>query len=247
MDMKDLFSKHSTEYAAFRPTYPPALYNFIFSHLKKFDLAWDCATGNGQAASDLAQRFKKIVATDLSETQIQKAAQNDKIHYSVCKAEKTPFEDSSFDLITVAQAIHWLNFDLFYSEAKRVGKPNSMLAIWGYSLLSVNPPIDKLIDDFYINIVGSYWDKERKFIDERYQTIPFTFEEIPSPKFEMMIEWTIDELKGYLNTWSAVQKFIQSNQFNPVDALIDSIKLNWRGKKQMVRFPLFLRLGIIEK
>jgi ubiquinone/menaquinone biosynthesis C-methylase UbiE len=247
MKSKDLFSQHSKEYAAYRPAYPSEIYDFIFSHLKSFESAWDCATGNGQAANDLASRFKKVFATDLSEKQIQQAIPKGNIEYSMCKAEQTPFADNSFDLITVAQAIHWLNFDLFYNEVKRVSKPNSLFAVWGYGLLSVNLPIDKLINDFYVNVVSSYWNKERKFIDEKYQTIPFPFEEIPSPKFEMMVEWTIDELKGYLNTWSAVQKFIESNQFNPVDALIDSIKPYWENEKKVVRFPLFLRLGIIKK
>jgi SAM-dependent methyltransferase len=247
MKSKDLFSQHSKEYATFRPTYPNELYDFILSHVKNFDAAWDCATGNGQAANDLAKRFQKVVATDLSKKQIQKATPNDKIQYSVCKAEQTPFADNSFDLITVAQAIHWFDFDLFYKEVKRVGKPDSLFAVWGYSLLSVSPFIDRLINDFYVNVVGSYWDKERKFIDEHYQTIPFPFEEIPSPKFEINVTWTIEELIGYINTWSAVQKFIQSNGFNPVDDWINSIRPNWKNEKQTIKFPLFLRLGIILK
>jgi SAM-dependent methyltransferase len=245
--MKDLFSQHSKEYAAFRPSYPPALYNFIFSQTKNFDSAWDCATGNGQAANDLALRFKKVFATDLSEKQIQNAKPKINIEYSICKAEHTPFADNSFDLITVAQAIHWLNFDLFYKEVRRVAKPNSLLAIWGYSLLSINPVIDPLINQFYVDVIGSYWDKERKFIDEKYQTIPFPFEEIKSPEFEMSFEWTLDELAGYITTWSAVQKFIRQNHSNPVDELIKSIQPHWGSERKLVRFPLFLRLGVIGK
>jgi ubiquinone/menaquinone biosynthesis C-methylase UbiE len=245
--MKDLFSQHSKEYAAFRPTYSKTLYDFIFRHVKNFDTAWDCATGNGQATNDLALRFKKVLATDLSEKQIQNAVQKSNIEYSVCKAEHTPFADNSFDLITVAQAIHWLNFDLFYKEVKRVAKPNSLLAVWGYSLLSINPVIDPLINQFYSDVIGSYWDKERKFIDEKYQTILFPFEEIKSPSFEMHFEWTLAELAGYINTWSAVQKFIQLNQSNPVNELINSIQPHWKSERKLVTFPLFSRLGVIRK
>jgi ubiquinone/menaquinone biosynthesis C-methylase UbiE len=247
MTTKDLFSEDSKNYATFRPTYPVDLFEFIYSHCKSYEVAWDCATGNGQAAKELAARFKQVQATDISAKQIENATKRNNIFYSVGQAEKTLFADNSFDLITVAQAIHWLNFDLFYSEVRRVAKPNSLLAVWGYGLLSINPSIDRIINEFYVNVIGSYWDKERKFIDEKYQTIPFPFGEMPSPKFEMTSHWTLAELAGYINTWSAVQKFINANQFNPVDKLIEAIRPYWKKEKQTVRFPLFVRMGIIRK
>jgi Methyltransferase domain len=244
---KDLFSNDSKQYAAFRPTYPKELFDFIFNHVTNFDVAWDCATGNGQAAKELASRFKKVCATDISEKQLENAAQRDTIIYSVSRAEKTSFLPNSFDLITVAQAVHWFDFDLFYQEAERVAKPNAAIAIWGYGLLSIDPIVDKKISEFYKNVIGPYWDKERRFIDEKYQTIPFPFEEVKSPTFTFSFEWTIDELQGYLGTWSAVQKFITANQFNPVEKLIEDIRTKWKKEKRIVNFPLFLKLGIIRK
>ncbi|MFM9836935.1 MAG: class I SAM-dependent methyltransferase [Cyclobacteriaceae bacterium] len=242
---KNLFSQHSKEYAAFRPTYPKELYDFILRHVKNFDVAWDCATGNGQAAKELALRFKQVQATDISAKQIENATKRNNIFYSVGQAEKALFADNSFDLITVAQAIHWINFDLFYPEVVRVAKPNAVLAVWGYSLLSIDPIIDEVLTDFYVHVLGPYWDKERRFIDEKYQTIPFPFAEIKSPSFEMNFEWTLAELAGYINTWSAVQKFIQLNQSNPVDELINSIQPHWESERKLVTFPLFMRLGKI--
>jgi SAM-dependent methyltransferase len=247
MTTKDLFSRHAKSYATFRPTYPVVLFEFIYTHCKSYEVAWDCATGNGQAARELAGRFKQVQATDISAKQIENSAKHSNIFYSVCQAEKTLFADNSFDLITVAQAIHWINFDLFYPEVVRVAKPNAVLAVWGYSLLSIDPIIDEVLTDFYVRVVGPYWDKERRFIDEKYQTIPFPFEEIKSPTFTFSFEWTIDELQGYLGTWSAVQKFITANQFNPVEKLIEDIRTSWKKEKRIVNFPLFLRLGIIRK
>jgi Methyltransferase domain len=244
---KDLFSHHSKEYAAFRPTYPKALYDFIFSHVKKFDVAWDCATGNGQAARELAAHFKIVYATDISVKQIENADRQGNIIYSVGQAEKTSFADNSFDLITVAQAIHWIDFDLFYPEVNRVAKPNAVLAGWGYGLLSIDPIIDEVLTDFYVKVVGPYWDRERKLIDEKYETIPFPFEEVKSSAFTFSFGWTLDELQGYLGTWSAVQKFLKANRFNPVDKFIEDIRPYWKKEKQAVRFPLFLRLGIVRK
>ncbi len=247
MSTKDLFSRNAKSYATFRPTYPMDLFELIYSHCESNEVVWDCATGNGQAAKELALRFGRVQATDISTKQIENATKLDNISYSISQAESTSFADSSFDLITVAQAIHWFDFGLFYPEVVRVAKPNAVLAVWGYSLLHVDPIIDGKLLDFYIKVVGPYWDKERRFVDEKYQTIPFPFQEIKSPEFTFSLEWTIDELQGYLGTWSAVQKFIDANQFNPVDELIETIRPNWKQGKRTVRFPLFLRLGIIRK
>jgi SAM-dependent methyltransferase len=240
--MIDLFSKHSEQYAQFRPTYPVALYQFIFSQINSFDAAWDCGTGNGQAARVLAGEFKKVFATDISAKQIEHAVKSDNIFYSIA-GEETTFQDNCIDLITVAQAIHWFDLNKFYREVNRVARPNSVIAIWGYSLLSINPVIDARLINFYKNVVGPYWNKERKLIDDEYKSIPFPFEEIKTPAFEFSFKWTKDQLEGYLTTWSAVQKYIQANQVNPVTKFMDEIGLFCASDLLTVTFPLFVRLG----
>ncbi len=239
---KDLFSSHASQYATFRPTYPKELYDFLFSQVKSFESAWDAGTGNGQVARDLSKKFAKVFATDISDKQIENATRAENIFYSVA-GETTSFSDKSFDLICVAQAIHWFDREKFYNEVKRVARPNALLAIWGYGLLSIDFEIDKHIKDFYVNIVGPYWDKERRLIDEQYQTITFPFQEIKTPPFEFSFQWTLPELQGYLTTWSAVQKFIKANNFNPVDGLIEKIRSQWSSETKQIRFPLFTRIG----
>ena len=243
--MKDRFSEHSKLYLSFRPTYPNELYEFIYRHVNDFNCVWDCATSNGQAAVALCKKFSHVYATDISENQLTNATIEPNIYYSISSAEKTTFASHSFDLITVAQAAHWFNVALFFNEVKRVAKRDATLAIWGYGLLKVNPAIDEHIHHFYTQVVGSYWDKERKLIDDHYRNLPFPFEEIPSPEFEFSFEWTIAELQGYLTTWSAVQKFVHKNNHNPVEDLIQSIKPLWVSEKMKITFPLFLRLGKI--
>ncbi|GHN00672.1 methyltransferase [Cytophagales bacterium WSM2-2] len=240
---KDLFSGHANLYATFRPTYPKELYEFIFSQLKNFDAAWDAGTGNGQVAKDLAARFSKVLATDISRKQIDNAYGAENISYSIA-GETTSFADKTFDLICVAQAAHWFDREKFYTEVKRVAKPGALLAIWGYGLLTVDPDLDLHIKDFYTKVVGPYWDKERKLIDEEYKTITFPFQEIQTPAFSIRYDWSIDELKGYLTTWSSVQKFIKEKNFNPVENLIEKIGPAWSALRQ-VRFRLFMRVGFV--
>lgn len=126
---KDLFSTNSQQNQSFRPTYPAELFEFIYRHTNNFDTAWDCATGNGQAAIVLANKFRKVYATDISQSQLAHATQANNVEYSAVAAEDTNFADGTFDLITVVQAAHWFNHDLFYHEAKRVAKKGATLAL----------------------------------------------------------------------------------------------------------------------
>jgi cyclopropane fatty-acyl-phospholipid synthase-like methyltransferase len=244
--MKDIFSKRSAEYVRYRPAYPQQLYDFIFQHIAQNNTAWDCATGTGQAAFELSKRFKKVFATDISQQQLAYALKADNIFYSLQLAEKTNFPDHSFDLITVAQAIHWLQFDDFYKEVKRVAKPDAIIAVWGYSLLKASDEIDKILNNFYTEILGSYWDEERKYVDDHYATIPFPFNEIESPSFQLTVYWDKKELEGYLFTWSALQKYLQANQSSPLPQLMREIEKHWGTQEKIkIIFPLFLRLGRI--
>ncbi len=247
---KDLFSTQATDYAKYRPGYPAALIDYILGFVERKETAWDCATGNGQAALLLAPSFKQIMATDLSEKQLLQAAPAANISYSISKAEQTSFPGNSFNLITIAQAYHWFNFSDFEREVRRVAKPGAIIAAWGYNIpASEDTQINRLIQHFYTVVAGPYWDAERKWIDDSYQTIPFPFDALPSQTFAIRVEWTAADLAGYFNTWSSVQHFIKANGYNPVNEIAEQLEAAWPEEKRLMHlaFPVFLRIGRIEK
>jgi SAM-dependent methyltransferase len=244
--MKDNFSAGSDKYAKYRPTYPAEFFEYLKSIVPVRKNAWDCGTGNGQVAYALAGIFDRVFATDISQAQIDNARQALNISYSVQPAEKTNFEDRQFDLIVVAQAIHWFDFEKFYAEVFRTAKENAVICVVGYGRIEITDQIDNIITAFYNNVIGPYWDKERKYIDEGYKTIPFPFKEIQAPNFVLRLNWTFDHLIGYLNTWSAVKHFIKGNGYNPVDKLQSELGPYWDQNQVMeVRFSLLLRVGQI--
>jgi SAM-dependent methyltransferase len=242
---KDLFSSHSAAYRQFRPQYPPELYSFVLSHAAGRERAWDCGTGNGQVASVLAAHFTDVQATDISENQLQQAPPLPNVSYRLSRAEQTPFPDQFFDLITVAQALHWFDFRAFFHEVKRLGRPGALLALWGYGLLRINPEVDALIDYFYAYTLGPCWEPERRHIDSAYGSIPIPFEEIGGiPPFAIRQRWTLPQLEGYLATWSAVKKYQKEKGHNPLPALLHQIMPLWeKDELKEVCFPLFLRLA----
>jgi ubiquinone/menaquinone biosynthesis C-methylase UbiE len=248
---KDNFSIQSKGYSRFRPTYPMALYDELLSHVGRFGSCWDCATGNGQMAHVLADRFERVEATDISQQQLDKAEAHARVHYSLSRAEHTAFEADSFDLITVGQAIHWFDFDAFHAEVTRVSKNGGLLAVVGYGLMFVNEAFDKQLMQFYDGTIGSYWDPERKHIDSHYESIPFPFEAIElKQKHSIDVTWTLAQLEGYLNTWSSVNRFIEQNGHNPVTPFIQELRDAgiWNdGQELEVHFPLFVKLGRVSK
>ncbi|RMF62495.1 MAG: class I SAM-dependent methyltransferase [Calditrichaeota bacterium] len=244
MKFKDHFSGHADQYARFRPTYPKSLFAFLAEISPGTRRAWDCATGNGQAAQALAELFEDVVATDASKEQLANAAPHRGLHYVVAQAEQTPLQDHTVDLVTVAQAAHWFHFDAFYREVRRVLTPGGILGLWGYDLLHITPEIDRLVRELYEQ-VDAFWPPERKWPEEHYTTLPFPFQELDHPAFEMESQWTLGQLLGYLNTWSATQRFIAADGVNPVDPMVPRLEAAW-GEPERVRmasWPLFLRIG----
>jgi SAM-dependent methyltransferase len=241
---KDLFSGHASMYEKYRPTYPQDLYAFLLTHLNTFDVAWDCATGNGQVAYEIARFFKKVYATDISEKQLSHAQEKDNIIYSIGAAESFSVPNTKFDLITVGQAYHWFDFDAFNNHIYSVLNPNGIIAIWGYRLLTIHDEVDELIFDFYSNTLNGYWEPERNYVDDSYRNLPFPYNELKCPEFFIHKIWNIDLLKGYLETWSAVRKFIAQNQFNPVVDLVKKIeKTKLLNDPFAITIPVFVRVG----
>ncbi|MEO5570816.1 MAG: class I SAM-dependent methyltransferase [Bacteroidia bacterium] len=243
--MKDHFSKVAELYSQFRPSYPKEVFNFLITLVTETKTAWDAGTGNGQFASELANYFENVFATDMSQNQIRNAIIKKNIFYKVESAEQTSFPDNKFDLITVAQAIHWFDFSKFYNEVSRILKHDGIVAVIGYGLCKIEEPVDKILDHLYSTVLDGYWDKERRYIDEHYQTIPFPFDELKSPAFNSEYHWGLDQLLGFLNSWSAVQHYKDRNQNeNPIDKITGDLKNCWNeNEKKKISFPVFLRVG----
>lgn len=244
--MKDNFSLQASAYSKHRPSYPTALFGYLAASVTNKKLAWDCGTGNGQSANELSKYFEQVFATDISSKQIEHARKQNNITYAVEPAENTSLAAGTVDLVTISQALHWFDFDKFYTEVKRVAAPGAMIAAWTYSLLQIDEPTDQLIHDYHFITLDKYWDEERKYVDDGYDSIPFPFKQKETPSFQIEVNWSLEELEGYFNTWSALQKFITANNYNPVPALMEKIKVNWpEAEIKKIIFPIHLKLAQI--
>jgi SAM-dependent methyltransferase len=242
----DHFSSIAARYADFRPHYPSSLFDHLASLVTTDTTVWDCAAGSGQATIGLLPHFARVVATDASASLLASAPADPRIEYRVARAEASGLESGSADLITVAQAAHWLDLPAFYREVDRVLAPGGMLALWTYGVYHLDDAaVDRILQHFYREIVGPYWPPERRLVEDGYRTIPFPFDEITPPEFAMTADWLLPDLLGYLRTWSATTRCREATGRDPVQALAAELEVPWgpADVPHRVTWPLGLRIG----
>jgi SAM-dependent methyltransferase len=244
MSFKDHFSRQSAAYRRYRPGYPPALFDYVAARAPDRHLAVDCATGNGQAAVGLARHFESVLAVDGSTSQLANARPRTGVHYAVAVAERLPVRERSVALVAAAQAAHWFDFDRFHAECRRVLVPGGVLAVWTYEKFRVDGAVDAVIDRFYTDVVGRYWPPERRYVEQGYRTLPFPWREEAVPDFGLETGWGLEEVMGYLATWSAVQHYKDQLGRDPLPELRAQLVALWpAAETRRLRWPVHLRVG----
>lgn len=238
------FGAVAAGYARHRPTYPEALFDWLAAVAPARRQAWDCATGNGQAALPLAERFDRVVATDLSAGQLAAATPHARVAYRQAPAEASGLPDESCDLVTVAQALHWLDLDAFGREATRVLVPGGVVAAWSYGMLACAPAVDAAVGVLYEDVVGAYWHPGRRHVETGYRDLALPGAPLAPPPFAIERAWTLAELVGYLGTWSAVARWRQAHDdADPVALVMDRLAAAWGApdEARVVRWPLVVK------
>ena len=244
--MSNLFGPQAERYAVHRPAYPLALFHYLAVTSRQTQLAWDCATGNGQAAIGLATRFARVIASDASREMIAHAPPHPRVTYREARYD-SGIASGTCDLVTVAQALHWLDLDPFLAEVRRVLTPRGVFAAWCYALCRVAPAIDEVVDVFYRVTLGPYWPVQRRHVDDGYRSIALPLDELVAPPIVMAHEWSLMQLASYLRTWSAVGQLRAARGDEPLLAFEDALRGEWGnpGLRRLVTFPLSFRVGYL--
>jgi SAM-dependent methyltransferase len=239
------FSSASQQYAQSRPRYPPELFGHLASLVHRHRLAWDCATGSGQAAVSLVGHFEQVVATDLSAEQLRHATPHPRIEYRVAPAERCGLDDASSDLITVASAVHWFDLPAFFTEVRRVLRPGGVLAVWSYHVGHVEPPFDRVFGRLYHDLLSPYFASGARWVDERYETLTLPGEPLPSPPLRVTAEWNLEQMRAFVGTWSGTRRYLREHGKDPLDTVARELEelCGSADAVHAVRWPLYLRVS----
>ena len=242
MSFKDLFSLQAADYARFRPVYPPELYGWLAAQAPARGLAVDVGTGNGQAAVALAAHFDRVIGVEPSDGQLARATPAARVEYRHAAAEATGVDAAAADLVTVAQAFHWFKQDAFFAEVRRVVRPGGCLALWCYGLAFITPDIDAAVHHYYEELLGPYWEPERKLVEQGYRNVDVPFDELAVPAFAMQLSWSLDHLLGYLGTWSPRKRFLAERGQDALEIALPGLRAAWGDAgERPVDWPLSVR------
>jgi SAM-dependent methyltransferase len=244
---KDHFSRVSSGYATYRPGYPSELVDFLAAVAPRRDTAWDSGCGSGQLSVLLADHFERVMATDASAEQIEQAQPHPSVQYRCAPAEASGLPASIADLAVAAQAAHWFDLPAYYAEVRRVSRPRAVIALVSYGNPMLEGPVDRLIQSFYSGPLAPYWPPERRFVEEGYRSLPFPFDEIEAPSFQMEVRWTLAQLAGYVETWSALRAMEKATGRGEIEKFYRNLAAAWgeETKPREVTWPLSLRVGRI--
>jgi SAM-dependent methyltransferase len=168
------------------------------------------------------------------------------VEYRVAAAERSGLETGSVDLVTVAQALHWFDLPAFYTEARRVLVPRGVIAAWTYRGAGLDDPrLTGAVERFMLDTLGPHWPSARWFVNTGYVTVPFPFEAIDAPSFVMSALWTLDDLLGYVATWSAVSRYREAHGRDPMPLIETDLAPAWgpRDRRRRVTWPVSMRVG----
>jgi SAM-dependent methyltransferase len=241
---KDLFSTVASGYARFRPTSPPALFDWLAAVAPARYLAVDVGTGNGQAAAELGQRFARVLAVEPSAQQLANATPHPRVTYLRAPAEATGVDVASADLIAASQAFHWFDHPRFFAEVRRIARPGAVLAVWCYGLDEVTPEVDAAVMELYEGHLDAYWEPERRLVEQLYRDVAFPsdFVELAAPPFEIRVSWRVEQLVGYLETWSALATYRRVRGEDPMPVIVPKIERAWgAADEREVRWPMGMR------
>jgi len=245
-EFPDHFSGHADAYARYRPDYPGALYDWLAGECRLRNVAWDVACGSGQASAGLVRRFRVVVANDASVAQLSAMPRLRGVHPVAALAERAPIRAHRVDLVTCAQAAHWLNMDAFAAEVRRIARPGALVALWSYGLAEVTPELDHPVRHFHSVTLEPYWPPQRSHVEARYRDLPFPFAEVRAPDFAMEKRWTLSGYCRYLATWSAYRRCLASGAADPLPALRSRLAGPWGDGARTVRWPLHMRVGVVK-
>lgn len=248
--VQDHYSESASDYSRHRPSYAPTVFTDLAGLLANRDCAWDVGTGNGQAAGQLVDHFRFVVATDISDSQIQYAIPHPRIRYQIERAERCSLPDASVDFASAAAVAHWLELGEFYRQVSRVVRAGGLVALYSYGVMPNDPPLQKAIGRLVYEILrpAESWPTAIDHILTGYRNLEFPFEELDIVLAPACSVGNFDNLVRLMGTWSIVSAYRTTVGEDPIALVMDELRAAWcqttpADEARTLEWPLSCRVG----
>lgn len=209
-------------------------------------------------SNQVVEYFDKVIATDASESQLQRAMAHPRVQYIHTPLTFTDDDivslfgdENSVDLVTVAQGVHWFDLPNLYSLVSRLlRKPGGVFAVWCYNHVEVSPTFDPLALKFHDTTLP-FWDPNIKYVFDGYKALPFPFETVgfgsegdPLP-LEIPKELSFEGFLRMLRSWSAVTTAKDQGVDLLNEKTVKELESAWGGPKlvRSVVYKAFMLAG----
>lgn len=221
------------KYALARPRYPSELLEQVRTLTDPCRLSVDVGCGSGQLTIPLADWSEAVIGVDRSPEQIRAATKHHRVTYHAGDAYELPVENETVDLLTIAQAMHWLDMPRFFAEVKRILRPQGTFAVLGYAVPRLqHPEMEKSFKHYYYDILGSdkepgepgcYWDVSRPLLDRGFAKTSFPFHHVARCWHEDHRSMALGSFADYLKSFSAYQTYTRKNE-DPLPTLLNELR-----------------------
>ncbi len=198
-------------YAVGRPYFHPFVISkiseFLSEHIPFAD-ALDVGCGTGLSSTALKQIAKRVVGVDDSLEMLRHAISDDQMHFIQASGEELPFDNQSFDLISLSQSFHWLDRSKFFAEARRVLRPKGWIVVYDNyfsAMMQENESFHDWFKDYLVRFPTPPRPKVQ-FTEKDARSEGFEF--VHKDMHENWPEFNMETLIAYLATQSNISEAI---------------------------------------
>ncbi|MEO0675806.1 MAG: methyltransferase domain-containing protein [Pseudomonadota bacterium] len=184
--------------------------------------------------------FDQVHASDLDTDQFAAAPHHPAITYHQGAAHASGLAPASVDAITVATALHWFDFDLFWPEVTRVAAPGALFAAWTYQLPTGDHDVQTHMLDPIMAVIDPYWSQRNRLswqgYDRAWTGMPFAT--MAAPAFACDLTWTPRQLLAFIKSWSAYIRAVDDGHSNRLARLEATALAHLPDRPRALTMPL---------
>ena len=221
-----------------RPRYHHLPFRLVRAHVGPDIISGlDVACGTGHSTVALAEISNRVVGCDQSEQMLREARAQSSIEFVRADAESLPFDDRSFDLVTICMGFHWVEQERFLRETRRVLKPSGYLCVDNYGFvgrISEDPAKQKAHSELFSTVLPQAARRAGYPTEALAANTHFALAN--ELKYEHRVPFDANRFVGLIMTWSNFQILEVARRVEAVRKMTEVYEFVFAGRKIDLQF-----------